>query len=811
MWTYFSFLLSGLTLNIVAIETELKGNLIFEYHPYPTIVNPKLANFFRHVDLTYLHNAVNVLEDFEAQYRQFCTNSIKKTRKSPRFFKHYMPSTFEHAQSECFRQGGQLAEIRDHIDADFLLQGLHEHNISNTFAGLVWDSVNHTLRYQSDYMPNVFAQFVACSTNCTPITTISEMTQHIEKITTGRFENLEFQYIWKYGSIYITPYLYNNRIGSPINSIRYLCKVIEPSTNRLLTTLAKHSCMRDRDLIKAVNQHLREEVNQFFVPNDLKNSTLRFKRDYKEINTMIAGAESTISIARGKAPMDWVGKLLGGLIGTATADDVRLTRDVLINHAQVLHNITFNQLEIVRGYAAVIGKIHQLERYNQLQEHDTAVLFAELDNKVTIKSLQNLIQITLLKIASAIEAATHHNTSPYIFGQTDLDNVTTRFRLENTPLTTELQRIITSVVVVDGIYTFIISIPESNEKNEFHFYRIHDLPLFQHGKGFKLDYNHKFIGVNGATNEYLTVTEKEYDECTSRPVCTLRTPFRRIIPKSAPCEILTFKYSTQHCKLQPIDSLESGFVSFENETYYSVPEPTNIQVSCSKNNRKFTEPEVLAGIGKFILPPGCQIQIGENINIRPGFIFSKQNLESNKIFSILTKIPDALIVFPDMPNYTLTTWRPLKLKEVTNIKDALDIIFNDETAAMMVIRIIAMFVLVLIGLGIIYCFIPQFREWFNACCFFVKPSKFWTRIKGYEGFPELISKRKRLQQKEIEHTYVPINSPSVDEQLSIITEPCKPPHNPDKEMEPDTFDKQTFPHLHALFYPNFRKQYDLPH
>jgi hypothetical protein len=571
--------------------------------------------------------------------------------------------------------------------------------------------------------------------------------------------------------------------------------------------LAKHSCMRDRDLFKAVNKEIREEINQFFTPKPEESIPARSKRDYKEINTMITGAESTINIARGKAPMDWVGKLLGGLIGTATADDVRMTRDVLINHAQVLENITFNQGELVKSYAAVLGKIRQLERYNQLQEHDIAVMFAEMDNKVTIKHLQNLIQITLLKIASAIESATAHNTSPFIFGQTDLENVTSRFRLDNTPLTTELQRIITSVVVVDGIYTFIISIPEENEKNEFHFYKIHDLPIFMHGKGFKLEYNSKFIGINGATNEYITVGEKEFDDCTTRPVCTLRSPFRRIIPKSTPCEILTFKYSTQHCPIKADDTLTSDFVSFENETYFSVPEPTNIQVSCSKNNRKFTEPEVLTGIGKFILPPGCQIQIGENIDIRPSFVFSKQNLESNKIFSILTKVPDALMVFPDTPNYTTSTWRPLKLKEITKIEDALDIIFNDETAAMMVIRIIAMFVLVIIGLGIVYCFIPQFRHWFNACCLFVKPTKFWTQVRGYEGFPEMISKRKRLQQelqeRELrEHTYVNMS----DEQQSIMTEPCKPPQIPDIENQPTTINKHQFPHLHALFYPNFRKQ-----
>jgi hypothetical protein len=44
---------------------------------------------------------------------------------------------------------------------------------------------------------------------------------------------------------------------------------------------------------------------------------------------------------------------------------------------------------------------------------------------------------------------------------------------------------------------------------------------------------------------------------------------------------------------------------------------------------------------------------------------------------------------------------------------------------------------------------------------------FQSQVRVYEGFPELISKQKGLQQREIENTYVPI----LDEQQSIITEP----------------------------------------
>jgi len=262
------------------------------------------------------------------------------------------------------------------------------------------------------------------------------------------------------------------------------------------------------------------------------------------------------------------------------------------------------------------------------------------------------------------------------------------------------------------------------------------------------------------------------------------------------------KYSTQYCTLEASSDHLAGFITFENETFFSVPEPTNVQVSCSHNSKQFTEPQVLAGIGKFILPQGCQMQIGEDVNIRPGYVFSREILEGNKIFSILTKAQDTLMIFPDEPNVTITTFRPLRLREITHINDAMNIIFNDETAAILIVRIIAIAILCFGAMTAVYCIFPKFRHWLNACCFFVKPTLFWNRVRGYEGLPDMISERKReMIKKNNEATYIRKAQQDFDEDLKLDS------HYIEIEPDPKT---HAFPHLHALLYPNFRKNNEVP-
>ena len=803
-------------------QTDLKGSLIYEAHRQPSIVNPKIANFYRHVDLTHIKQSIEILEKFDKEYGQFCDLAIKKTRKPPHYFKHTVPSTFELANTECMRQGGELPEVRDQRDEEYLLKAMREFNLTVAWAGLIYDGVNHALKYMSDYSANRWAKFQHNRT--APVVTDLREIRTIVEMSRNRGElNMDLFYHRYQGSIYIIPesYIVLLRTKFKINTMQFICKEEEPKDNRILTTLAKHTCMRDRQIITETNSLLRDEYNQFYHTPNVVELVNRNKRDtfdaIKPIGQVLSGVETTIVVASGKAPLQWVGNLMSGLLGTATTDDVRLTRTVLQNHAQVLHNISFNQYELVKGYTAVVSKIIALEKYLHLHEHDAGVLFAELDNKIIIKNLQTLIQITLLKIAQAIEAAANNHPSPYVFGQADLNNITIRYRLDNTPLVTNIQKVHTSVVIVDNIYTFIVSIPEDNERNNFQFYTIADLPLFRDGQGYVSKYKYKWIGINTATNEYIAATHKEFLECTSQPICTTKSPIKKILELQSPCEISTFKTGYQKCPLEFEKGVEPAFVSYDNETYYSVPTPTNIHVTCNKDHRRYTEATVLRGTGRFHLPSGCDMQVGEDISIRPGFVFSKETLESDKIFHILQQSGKATLnLFPVLTNFTGKPLKPIYLREVTNIQDALDLIFSDETAGMLIIRILAIIALVIGALALLYCLFPKFRSWFNTCCLIVKPTKYWKNVREYDGLPEMISKKKRLQ-KEMEqtHTYVELDEKPIPPETTSTnvvkeTEENKSLEEQIGEIEfPRTNEniytnRTAYPNLNALYFPRYK-------
>jgi len=284
-------------------EAELKGNLIFQSHPTAILINPKLANFYRQVDLTYLRKSIYVLREFEKQYYAFCEKSIAKTTKEPKYFRHYQPTTFEAAQSECLRNGGQLPEVRTTLDADFLHENIKKQNLTHTYAGLVWDTVNHTLRYMSDFTPNTWPHFKPCE-NCTATSDVNELTKELDSLAYQTSTNIEFHYIYELGQLNIIPQtLQFGDKNKKSFKHRFICKVLEPDAKRILNTLAQHSCMRDRDNIRDTNDLITSEINQLYKPPTPVNDTaLRKKRQYQEVATIVGGTETYATNSKRKSP-----------------------------------------------------------------------------------------------------------------------------------------------------------------------------------------------------------------------------------------------------------------------------------------------------------------------------------------------------------------------------------------------------------------------------------------------------------------------------------------------------------------------------
>jgi hypothetical protein len=120
--------------------------------------------------------------------------------------------------------------------------------------------------------------------------------------------------------------------------------------------------------------------------------------------------------------------------------------------------------------------------------------------------------------------------------------------------------------------------------------------------------------------------------------------------------------------------------------------------------------------------------------------------------------------YPTTTKAPNTTLSPIKFRDVASIGDAVSIVFNHDTTFAEMIRILCYIFSILSILATIYCCYPRFRLWFNGCCFFQKPTKYWRDVKGYK-VPEYISKNKQeldIEQGKLENENTPPDNTIVD-------------------------------------------------
>jgi len=142
----------------------------------------------------------------------------------------------------------------------------------------------------------------------------------------------------------------------------------------------------------------------------------------------------------------------------------------------------------------------------------------------------------MIKIVMAIQAGKAMQTSPYVFGQKDLNNITELYSRDSIPLTTRVDDVVTTVAIVDHTYTFVVAVPIIKTTNDYTFNEIKTLPVFQQGEGFRLVTQHKYIGINAATNEFILVSATEYNQCIQYPICAVSGP-SQVVNDEAPCEL----------------------------------------------------------------------------------------------------------------------------------------------------------------------------------------------------------------------------------------------------------------------------------
>ena len=735
---------------------SFKGNLLYVQQTDNFVtLNPTLINFHRAFNMKLIDICLESLDSFGQLYSDFCIQLHEQTKN---MYNYTATRTGNQKQATgiCLERDMILPEIRNIEEKEALFKVMKTAGVYKVLGGLQYNG--QTLNYISDGTRSTITKYRSCEFCETK--DIWDI-QAFNKNNSPNWLRLWYYKLDDKNELVAFP---EDEATRNLMYTLIICQTKPSVESTMLTTLARNACERDTKEINKTNEYLRKEAAQFYRPQRVKRGIAM------ALGAGFLGMETLNSMVTGGAPLGFMGKTMANIFGFATADDMRITKDQLNKHSKALQDLTINQQLLIEAHTKVTEDILQIRRLATNIQYDTAILFSDLNNKLAIYNLQSALQTTLLKMANAITAATQHNTSPYVFGFEDLRNLTVEYRSQNIPLTNDLNDVITTLALVENRYTFIFSAPLLNPANDFIFYEIRDLPIYHNDRQYKAEITHKFFALNQPKTEYVMVTQTEYYNCLKLMVCNVASPFVQVTNKS-PCEILTLKYETQHCKLTETNENMDQFATIDNTTYYSLPEPTEIHISCFREAVQYTQHKAISGTGQITTQPGCQISAKEQIiSIRPGYVRSRHNLEDNTFFEIL-KIPEKQWLIPStttqLPiNITLP---PFTFRDANTFKDSMSVIFNKDTTYAEAIRIICYISVIVTIFLSFYCCFPRCRLWFNGCCFIQKPTKYWRDVRKYQ-VPDFISQR-RLNAAQItapdpvDESTTPIFSPKTSPKL----------------------------------------------
>ena len=713
---------------------QLKGNLVFETEQQSTVtINPHYIQFNRQFDLSNIQIAIDLLTNYTESYNQYC-NDIQKDRK--RVYDMFQANAmFFEGNTVCRKNHGFVPEVRTEAEAERLMELMKLINIKETPAGVMIS--NRTLVYVRTGQLNLFKSYRYCN-ECKIISHFIPPDSKRKSVFVYAYDDSNVMHI-KESKCYTEACE-----SSPI-----ICTKGTEFDSSILTTLATHSCIRDTAYMQQTNKFLQQEYESFV---DATNTIMKRRRRFAPplrrkrmipaipllTGGMIGGGLMSSAMS-GINPFTFIGEMVGGVFGLATARDLRITQEMIQKVSFELDKVKINQQTIVEAINGMMVHSTRLEKLIRFQTHDVAVIYGELDSKIAMRYLQSVIQMTLLKIHASMVAARQFKPSPYVFGQKDLRDLTSDPKYFKNKMTTQLEDVATALIVVNNKFTFLIAVPLKEEKSQYSTYKIRQLPIFNNNKTYKASVTNQFYAINLNTNEYIPLTDTDYSGCSQKPLCATQQPVFTITSKS-PCEISSFVFSKQICPLELAPPVGPSFLNYGNTTFYSVPEKLTVNVRCSINGRPLSRHETIDGIGSFQAHTGCTTQVLEQAQIRPIHVAEIHDLEGNSVFGVLKQFDFSAIQYPQEPDQNTTTQKPITILEVSSFTQGLNLLFDVKTNSTDVARIFLALTCFIILFLIIYLCVPPFKLWFNDCCSFTKPHKYWGQ--KYINVPQFVKIQK---------------------------------------------------------------------
>jgi len=483
-------------------QVQAYGHIFFKPgKSTPTQVNPKIVRFYRHFDLTILSQSLKLMQTFQEQYGAYCHNMSKLSTIKPAQIKVFKNIPSIDGKTACTSIGFIPLIVTNPEEEEQAIQVMREKHLTHFLAAVYLNDDNNMYSRLTDkQLTNLLIK--ACS-HCEPRSSFKTTEfRPLRNITIA-------QITWTYELLHNRLVYYPNTYADP--NIAVLCSPITETQTSIIKVVSQ-SCNRDKTDITRTNDMLQIELDQLII------SKIRSKRSLALVGAGILGLDMVVGGITGQSPLSGIGQTLAHSLGIATHKDLQITRDELEKHAFALKNLSLNQQELVKAQLDIQNDIATLQNAMNKMAHHIEILYGEIDVKTNVYRMQDLIQQTILKIVVAMQAAKNLQTSPYVFGRKDLTNITAMFRLENIPLSTNIEDVITSMIIVEQAFTFIIAVPIVKSSNNFHFYEVLTLPVFKDGEGYRVYTPNQYIAINAAGNEYTIVSPTEYTNCVPIPL-----------------------------------------------------------------------------------------------------------------------------------------------------------------------------------------------------------------------------------------------------------------------------------------------------
>ena len=452
----------------------------------------------------------------------------------------------------------------------------------------------------------------------------------------------------------------------------------------------------------------------------------------------IGGGSAVASFTTGDSVFGWLGNTFGNTLGLASTADIKNIWSAIEHTSHFLGNLTINQDELQRAYTTLGAEIIKVESDTKQLEFSTATLFTELDNKLNLRHIQNVIQITLLKIANAMSFAITNKASPYVFSRGELSRIAAYFRNQKIHLSNNIQDVYT-VLTYDGqdaLFTFTIPILE--DRYFFKIFKIKSIPIFANGKVIEAKSDAKYLAYAQSNNEYTIMTHDEYNTCKRQRYCTVADILRPVDINSH-CVVKSLNTDSVEAACPYVESVEKEpfFELYGNILVYSVINETEITFICKDLRTSLHERTVkkLNGIGIASVAPDCQILFGESKRAFSNPEPTVRNLGSLHLMDVFNYMPKIdNFSMPFSKSETTIVIKPLNLTETnyTSYRKILEEVINPQSAIPEIIRILMGILIFVASILLLCCMSKKFSVWFKTCIFWKNPRTWWQEYRNYD-------------------------------------------------------------------------------